>query len=223
MFKYKTYALFLLIVTMCTFTFVRAEEPILKGKIIYLDPGHGGRDPGAIYKEMKESEINLQLAKQLKKELENYGATVYLTRIGDYDLSTNNTSNHKKNDLSTRAKLINESDCELFISIHLNSDSSPTWHGTQIFYTKKNNNNKILAEILQKEFKQKLKMNREIKQIKNMYLFDRINKPGILIEVGFISNENDRYLLKQEEYQIKVAQTIREGITNYIQRNKKET
>ncbi len=223
MFKYKTYALFLLIVTMCTFTFVKAEEPTLKGKIIYLDPGHGGRDPGAIYKEMKESEINLQLAKQLKNELENYGATVYLTRVGDYDLSTNNTSNHKKNDLSARAKLINESDCELFISIHLNSDSSPTWHGTQIFYTTKNNNNKILAEILQKEFKQKLKMNREIKQIKNMYLFDRINKPGILIEVGFISNENDRYLLKQEEYQIKVAQTIREGITNYIQRNKKET
>ena len=59
MIKYKIYVLFTLILTLCTFTFVRAEEPILKGKIIYLDAGHGGRDPGAIYKELRESDINL--------------------------------------------------------------------------------------------------------------------------------------------------------------------
>ena len=216
MIKYKIYVLFTLILTLCTFTFVRAEEPILKGKIIYLDAGHGGRDTGAIYKELRESDINLEITKQIKEELEKYGAKVYMTRIGDYDLSKTNTSNHKKSDLSERARLINASNCDMYISIHLNSDSSPTWHGTQIFYTNKNKENKTIAEIIQKKFKQNLKIEREIKQLKKMYLFDRINRPGVLIEAGFISNSNDRYLLKQEEHQKKIATTIRESIIEYF-------
>lgn len=216
MLKYKIYVLFTFILTLCTFTFVRAEEQILKGKTIYLDPGHGGRDPGAIYKELRESDINLEITKQVKQELETYGAKVYMTRIGDYDLSKTNTTNHKKSDLTERARLINESECDMYISIHLNSDQSPTWYGTQIFYTNKNNENKTIADIMQKKFKQNLNSQREIKQLKNMYLFDRITKPGILIEAGFISNSNDRYLLKQEQYQKQIAKTIRESIIEYL-------
>ena len=87
MLKYKMHILFIFILTLCTFTFVRAEEQRLKGKTIYLDPGHGGRDPGAIYKEIKESEINLQIAQELKIELEKEGAKIYMTRIGNYDIS----------------------------------------------------------------------------------------------------------------------------------------
>ena len=134
--------LLIFIITLCTLTFVNAEEQILKGKTIYIDPGHGGRDPGATYKELRESDINLQISKYLKEELENNGAKVYLTRIGDYDLSENNTRNHKKNDLTARARLINESNCDMYISIHLNSDPSPTWNGMQIFYTNKNKKTK---------------------------------------------------------------------------------
>ena len=96
MIKYKMHILLIFIITLCTLTFVNAEEQILKGKIIYIDPGHGGRDPGATYKEIRESDINLQISKYLKEELEKNGATVYLTRIGDYDLSENNARNHKK-------------------------------------------------------------------------------------------------------------------------------
>ena len=145
MLKYKMNILFIFILTLCTFTFVNAEEQQLKGKIIYLDAGHGGRDPGAMYKDLKESEINLQISNELKIKLESHGAIVYQTRIGDYDISKIYTKNHKKNDLETRAKIINESDCDLYISIHLNSDPSPTWNGTQIFYTNKNEKNKELA------------------------------------------------------------------------------
>lgn len=216
MLKYKINVLFLFIIFLCTFTFVRAEEPVLQGKIIYIDAGHGGRDPGAIYKDLKESDINLEIAKKLKEELETQGATVYLTRIGDYDLSQNNSSNHKKKDLATRAKIINESMCDMYISVHLNSDPSPTWSGTQIFYTSKNKENKHIAEIMQKKFKENLKSQREAKQIKNMYLFDRLERPGVLVEAGFISNSNDRYLLKQEEHQKKIAAIIRESIVEYL-------
>lgn len=215
MLKYKMHILFIFILILCTFTFVRAEEQRLKGKTIYLDPGHGGRDPGAIYKEIKESEINLQIAQELKIELEKEGAKIYMTRIGNYDISKIKTKNHKRSDLENRAQLINESECDMYISIHLNSDPSPTWRGTQIFYTNKNEENKKLAQTIQKEFQEKIKTTREIKQLKNMYLFDRIKKPGILIEAGFISNENDRYLLKTKEHQKKIAQTIKDAIIKY--------
>jgi len=211
MIKYKMHILFLFIVTLCTFTFVNAEEQILKGKIIYIDPGHGGRDPGAIYKELRESDINLQISKYLKEELEKNGATVYLTRIGDYDLSENNARNHKKNDLTARARLINESNCDMYISIHLNSDPSPTWNGIQIFYTDNNENNKKIAETI----KEQLKLKRKTKELKNMYLFEKINQPGILIEAGFISNPNDRYKLKQTDYQKELSKNITNGIIKY--------
>lgn len=214
MIKYKISTLFILITMICTFTFVNAQEPKLKGKIIYIDPGHGGRDPGAIYKELKESEINLEISKVLKQELEKNGAKVYMTRTGDYDLSHPKVTNHKKDDLSERARLINQSACDIFISIHLNSDKSSTWHGPQIFYTKKNKQNKTLAQKIQENLNKTLKSDRKEKEIKNMYLFDRIEKPGILLEAGFISNSNDRYLLKKEEHIKTLAKIITDTISD---------
>lgn len=215
MIKYKMHILFLFIVTLCTLTFVSAEEQILKGKIIYIDPGHGGRDPGAIYKDLRESDINLQISKYLKDELENNGAQVYLTRIGDYDLSENNARNHKKNDLTARARLINESNCDMYISIHLNSDPSPTWNGMQIFYTDNNEKNKEIAETI----KEKLKLKRKTKELKDMYLFEKIKQPGILIEAGFISNPNDRYKLKQTNYQQELSKNITNGMIEYLKKD----
>ncbi len=215
MLKYKMHILFLFIVTLCTFTFVSAEEPILKNKTIYIDPGHGGRDPGAIYKDIKESDINLQISKYLQRELENNGAKVYLTRIGDYDLSENNARNHKKNDLTARARLINESNCDMYLSIHLNSDPSPTWNGMQIFYTDNNEKNKEIAETI----KEQLKLKRKTKELKDMYLFEKINQPGILIEAGFISNPNDRYKLKQPNYQQELSKNITNGIIEYFKKD----
>ena len=213
--KYKINILFIFIIMLCTFTFVDAKEQHLKEKIIYIDAGHGGRDPGAMYKDIKESEINLQISKKIQIELENQGAKVFQTRVGDYDLSKIYTKNHKKNDLETRAKLINESECDMFISIHLNSETSSTWEGAQVFYTTKNKENIKIAKIIQDKMKNELKTKRTIKQLKNMYLFDRIKKPGVLIETGFISNSNDRYLLKEDEYQNKLAQIIVEAIMEY--------
>ena len=216
MIKYKLNILFILITMICTFTFVNAQEPRLKGKIIYLDPGHGGRDPGAIYKEMKESEKNLEIAKELKQKLEQNGAKVYMTRIGDYDLSNPKAKNHKKDDLTKRAKLINESNCDLYISIHLNSDISSTWSGPQTFYTTKNKKNQEIAKLIQEKINKQLKTNRKIKELKGMYLFDRIEKPGILFEAGFISNSNDRYLLNQKEHIDKIAETIKEAVIEFL-------
>ncbi len=141
-----------------------------------------------------------------------------MTRYGNYDLSLPEASNHKRSDLNQRIKLINESNCDLFLSIHLNADISETWHGAQVFYDDVNNQNVILAEYLQKEFSKTLKSKRKIKEISNLYLYRKATPPGVLVEVGFLSNSNERYLLKQDNYQQKIVNTIVDGVIKYLNR-----
>ncbi len=218
MFRYKICVFFMLLIGIVGFNFVSAKEndlPLL-GKIIYVDPGHGGIDPGAIYKNIKEAPINLEISKKLADALAEKGAIVYLTRYDDYDLSIPNSSNHKRSDLNQRIKLINESDCSLFLSIHLNADISESWYGAQVFYDDVNSENVILAEYLQKEFSSSLNSRRNIKQISNLYLYRKALRPGVLVEVGFLSNSNERYLLRQDSYQKKIADTITTGVINYL-------
>lgn len=139
-----------------------------------------------------------------------------MTRYGNYDLSLPNASNHKRSDLNQRIKLINESNCDLFLSIHLNADSSESWYGAQVFYDDINTDNKILAESLQKEFSSRLKSNRKVKQISDLYLYRKVERPGVLVEVGFLSNANERYLLRQDSYQKKIVDAIASGTINYL-------
>ena len=188
----------------------------LLGKVIYLDPGHGGIDPGAVYKDIEEADINLKIAEKTQKILEQKGAIVYLTRYGDYDLSVPNTINRKRSDLSRRRNVINRSNCDLYLSIHLNAETSNTWKGAQMFYDNINEENEKIAKVFQETFKKNLKTNREYKQKESFYLTRRIERPGILIEVGFITNPNERYLLTVESYQQKVANTILEATIKYF-------
>lgn len=188
----------------------------LLGKVIYLDPGHGGVDSGAQYKDIYEKDINLSISLKLEKELTSLGAIVYLTRNGDYDLSVPNTIHRKRSDLSRRSNIINDSNCDLFLSIHLNSEISDTWRGPQVFYDDNNESNKKIAELYQNELNKTLKGTRKIKQAEDLYLQKRIKRPGVLIEVGFLSNANDRYLLKSEEYQNKVAVVLKEATVKYF-------
>ena len=99
----KSKLLILCMFFFCLFTvgYVSAETNNLDllGKVIYLDPGHGGIDPGAVYKDIEEADINLKIAEKTQKILEQEGAIVYLTRYGDYDLSVPNTINRKRSDL----------------------------------------------------------------------------------------------------------------------------
>ena len=216
----KTYYIFLFIVFICTFSFVRADikksNLELIGKVIYIDPGHGGPDPGTIYKNIYEKDINLEICKKLQTILEEEGAIVYLTRYGDYDLSKSYTGSRKKSDLNNRAKIINDSKADLYISIHLNSISSSTWSGAQVFYDDVNEKNYDLALLMQDQLKTDLKTTRKVKEISTMLMNRKIVIPGILIEAGFLSNPNDRYLLRQADYQYKIVESIKRGIIKYF-------
>ena len=209
----KLFALVLLILNISIISYVKGENLDLIGKVIYIDPGHGGIDPGATYKDLYEKDINLSIALKLKKELENNGAIVYLTRYDDIDLSIS-TNNHKKSDLNNRVRAINNSNADLFISIHLNSYGT-SWHGVQIFYDDNNSTNEVLASIMYKNIKN-LNGNRTYKKKNNLYLLKNIKIPGILVEVGFLSNENERYLLTNSKYQEKVSKSLCNGIKEYL-------
>lgn len=218
MFKYKIYVFFMffLAISVCSFINVNANEFPLLNKVIYIDPGHGGADPGTIYKDIYEKDINLELCNKLKNKLESLGAIVYMTRYGDYDLSNNYAVSRKKSDLNNRAKIINNSKADIYISIHLNSISSSTWSGAQIFYDDVNEKNKEIAELMQNQLKEDLNTKRKVKELTNMLLNRKVIIPGILIEVGFLSNPNDRYLLQKQYYQKKVINSITTGVLKYF-------
>ena len=186
----------------------------LTGKTIVIDAGHGFKDPGTSYGKIYEKDINLNIALYLEKELGALGATVILTRDGDYDLSIPNASGRKRSDFNNRIKLINESNANMYLSIHLNYLSDASYYGPQVFYNK---DNKKLAEVMQKVMNEELKGNREIKKIpSDTYMYSKLNVPGILIECGFLSNGIERNKLITKEYQQKIAQVIAKGVLAYF-------
>lgn len=212
--KYKRIIL-LIILSILFLAKCYAKELPLLGKCIYIDPGHGGKDPGAIYKDIKEKDVNLTYAKKIGQYLETYGAIVYYVRDGDYDLSITDKS-RKRSDLSNRVSLINESKCDMYLSIHMNSESTGLWYGPQIFYNNINKNNKRIAEIIQKNLKKENLSSRKISLINNAFMYNRIKIPGVLIEVGFISNSSDRYKLLNQDYVNKFSKNITSSIIKYF-------
>ena len=185
--------------------------------MIFPIPAHGGVDAGAQSNTIIEKELNLILTKKLEKELISRGAIVYLTREDDHDLSTT-TVNRKRSDLYNRAKYINDTNPDMYISIHLNSVTSPSWRGLQIFYTNKNNQNKEIAKTITEYLKENMTNVRKEKNENNYYMYKNITSPGILVEAGFISNSNDNYLLRQSEYQDKLIILLANGIEIYLQK-----
>lgn len=217
MYKYKMLIIFLFLLTIFCNVNAYINEAPLVGKVVYLDAGHGGVDPGAYYKDMYEEDINLSITLKLRDYLLTKGCTVYLTRDGDYDLSNPKSRLRKRSDLSNRASLIDKSNADLYLSIHLNSSTSTAWKGAQVFYDDINKNNKDFALIFQKNFNSNLGSKREEKEIKNLYMYKNIkNVPGLLLEVGFISNANERQLLNKEWYQNKIVKVITKSVIDVL-------
>lgn len=215
--QYKTLIICLFFLSIFCLSKVNAiiKDYSLLGKVFYVDPGHGGLDAGAISSTFLEKDMNLLLSQKLAKELVSKGAIVYLTRDGDYDLSSS-TINRKRNDLYARVKLINNSNADMYISIHLNSSTSSKWNGFQIFYSSVLKENKKLAETITNIMKENMQNIRDVKQENGYYMYSKIKVPGILVEAGFISNSNDNYKIRQEEYQDILINNLVMGIVEYF-------
>lgn len=193
----------------------------LSGKIIIIDPGHGGIDGGASSKDgLLEKDVALDISLILRDYLQESGALVIMSREEDKDLAsplTKGVRNRKVQDLKRRVQLINETGGDLFISLHLNAIPSPKWSGAQTFYNRTVDNNERLSKFIQEEIRSNLEnTNRLAKPINNVYLIKHAQIPGALVEVGFLSNVNEAQLLNTEDYQQKVAASIYQGIMRYF-------
>lgn len=196
----------------------------LSGKVIVLDPGHGGPDGGAGDSDALEKDIALKISLNIRDYLQEQGALVLMTREDDNDLaspSTKGISRRKVEDLKNRLAMINESDADLYLSIHLNAIPSPRWSGAQTFYSPHFIENKRVAKFIQDELIRNLEnTKREAKILKNIYIVKNANKPGALVEVGFLSNPTERQNLKNEKYQRKISASIYNGVMRYFTNEK---
>lgn len=196
----------------------------LTGKVIYLDPGHGGPDGGAVGSSTLEKDIALSVTLKLKDYLQEQGALVLVTREEDVDLAEEDTSGYsrrKVEDLKNRVKIINESEADLFLSVHLNAIPSARWSGAQTFYSGQFIENENAAKFIQDELRRNLEnTTRKARPINGIYLLKKVEKPGALVEIGFLSNPQEEKLLTTEKYQDKVAASIYNGILRYFTNEK---
>lgn len=214
----------IVLVILCLFVFsiqiISAQSLPLQNTIIMVDAGHGGRDSGTYYGDILEKDINLEIAKELEKELTKYGAIVYMTRKRDVDLSSIYDSAKKRGDLYRRLLLIKEKKCDLYISIHINWYDDNTLRGAEVLYNSINKENKVLAQSIMNRFKKELDSNRNIKTT-DLYMYRNTTTPGVLVECGYLSNPTERKLLQKEEYQKRLAKTITKGIIDFMRKENK--
>lgn len=193
--------------------YIKSEEE--NKKIILIDPGHGGIDGGAKSKNGTiEKDINLSISEKVKTQLEAEGYTVYLTREDDTELNT-----RKRADLDARCKMKKEVNCDIFISIHQNKFSDSKCSGAQVWYSSNDKSNK-LATVIQESLKTVLNNgnNRLAKPAKDQYriLRDGYEGASVIVECGFLSNPKEEDNLKSDDYQNKIAESIKEAVNKYF-------
>ena len=189
------------------------------GKVVVIDPGHGGTDPGKVGIDGQlEKDINLAVAKKLKTYLEASDVKVVLTRDVDTGLYSSKDTHKKMADMKKRCQLIEEAKPDLVISIHQNSYHEEAIRGGQVFYYKTSVQGKKLAESLQKRFDYVLgdSNKRQAKANDNYYLLLHVKEPIVIAECGFLSNREEAKKLETEEYQDRLAWTLHMGIMEYL-------
>lgn len=185
---------------------------------VILDAGHGGGDSGANVGDILEKDVNLQIVTKIKAFLELYDCNVILTRTSDSLLASDSSKNKKREDLLNRVKVAKEYPDSLFVSIHMNKFPESKYNGLQVFYSPNALYSEALALTVQSNNKRYLEANnnRNVKKANSsIYVLDRIVSPAILIECGFLSNEEDRKKLTDESYQKKLAFVIANSIVEY--------
>lgn len=183
-------------------------------KIIIIDAGHGGTDPGSVKQGVQEKNINLQIALKLQKRLETKGYKVVMTRTDDTAIS-----------LINRTKLANKAKGDLLISIHQNSFRDASVHGIEVFYTPgKGTYDDRLANCIQEALISYTQAkDRHVREITNLLIIRESNMSACLIESAYLSNDTERELIQTKDYQDKVVTGIIEGIENFLNEQAKSS
>ena len=191
----------------------------LKDRVIVIDPGHGGADPGAQNSELKEKDINLDISFRLRKVLDSMGCVVILTREVDKDFFLPGFvlgRMAKRVELNNRIQIATENNADLFVSIHANSFPQRNSYGMETYYHQNSPSGKVLAEIIQAQLTQLQPDNKRKAKAGDYYIINQSEMPSVIVEVGFMSNPRERKLLLSDNYRDSIAHAISTGIEDYF-------
>jgi N-acetylmuramoyl-L-alanine amidase len=195
------------------------ERYPLVGRLIVVDPGHGGIDGGCSdSRGFLEKDVTLDVALRLRKLLAAEGAFILMTRETDRDVSPfgDATGGRHRRDLSGRVRLARESGAEAMVSIHVNSSSDLRTSGAITFYQRNSRESQRLGELVQTELVAIQPGNRETAWPNNFYVLEYNPGPTALVEIGYLSNPHDRAQLVTPAYRQKVAEALYRALQRYF-------
>lgn len=198
--------------------YVNSDKVEKKEYTVVLDAGHGSSDSGKVgINGVLEKDINLSISKKTKKYLEKKGIRVIMTRDKDESLAEGEKGNRKVQDMKARVKRINDTKPDLAVSIHQNSYHEESIHGAQVFYYEHSESGEKDARILQEALLAVDPDNtRQVKANTTYYLLKRTEVPILIVECGFLSNQEDAEKLASEDYQKEIAKAIANGIESCL-------
>lgn len=187
----------------------------LAGRTVVLDPGHGGSDTGAIGPSgLKEKEVTLAIAQDLRGMLEKKGAKVILTRKNDSGVASLNASDTRE--LQARADVANRSNADLFISIHADAFEDTSVSGTTTYFFPKTILDTDLASDIQQQMTDIVGLDDRGYRRNDLFVLNHTDMPAALVEIAYISNRAEEKMLKNRSFQKKAAQGICNGILAYF-------
>lgn len=185
----------------------------LSGKIIVLDPGHGGSNDGAMHNAVREADVNLAVGLKLRDKLVAVGATVILTRSDDRDVAFPDAPS--ADELQARVDFAKASDADVFVSLHANAHpTKPETAGAISFYPTGRPND--LARAIQSGLVYEVGMTDKGVRPANFYVLRNNDIPAALIETGFLTNKAEAARIADDTYQNQLAEGIMKGIMNYF-------
>ncbi len=178
----------------------------LSGKTIVVDPGHGGKDPGASGNGLREKDLLLDVGILTRLNLQAAGAKVIMTRDSDVFIT-----------LDDRVTVANDAKADAFISVHANSASSSSAHGTETYWnsTYASKESHQLAETIQKHLITSLKTSDRGAKQANFRVITKTTMPSVLIELGFITSSIDAEKMKTDQFKQDAAKAILKGVTEF--------
>jgi len=187
-------------------------DGVLRGKVIVVDPGHGGGNPGATGNGTRESDNNLAVSLKLRDKLRQAGARVVLTR--DSDRAVAPTAATLAQELQARVDIAEKNHADLFVSIHANYSSDPAVDGAMTFYG--SDESAKLARAIQTALIRETQTKDKGIAPATFYVLRNTTMPSILVETGFVSNAAEAAKLRSDSYRARIAQGVFSGIVNYL-------
>jgi N-acetylmuramoyl-L-alanine amidase len=184
----------------------------LRGKVIVVDPGHGGSNPGAVANGVQEADINLAVSLKLRDQLQKAGATVIMTRQADSMVAPAGSTNGQ--DLAARVEMAEANQADLFIAVHSNDNEDSQIAGTMTFFPSGKSDE--LAATVQSAVVSATNAVDKGTSPATFYVLSQTSMPSILIEMGFVSNPAEAARLNADDYQSQLALGIFNGIAQYL-------